>query len=109
MSIPPHIAKAQSVSHLSSGLSTAVGLPTSTDDTARFRPQLEELKEKIAQVEDTLPRTGCWMAFFEDFSDAFIFDSELEALRHAVNNKMSCRFVEWGQSIKLPFDPRFDT
>lgn len=43
---------------------------------------------------------GAWVAYYADWSGAAIFDSEVEALRHAVEHHMEVRFVQWGESLR---------
>lgn len=44
---------------------------------------------------------GCWLVHFHDWSEAAVFDDELEALRFTVKNRMeSCRWVAWGEPLR---------
>lgn len=40
---------------------------------------------------------GCWIAFHSDWTCFAIFDTELDALRFAVEHSMNVEFREWGE------------
>lgn len=42
---------------------------------------------------------GVWVAFYEDWSGFCIFETEIDALRHAVAHSMSVGFAQWGQDL----------
>lgn len=54
----------------------------------------------MAGATDQTELNGCWIAYYGDYSDAVIFDDEIDALRHAVEHAMSVKFLLWGMSIK---------
>jgi hypothetical protein len=43
---------------------------------------------------------GCWVAFHPDFSGIAIYGDELQALRRAVADGMSVRYVEFGTDLR---------
>ena len=44
------------------------------------------------------PMTGVWLAYYSDWSSWAVFAEEIDALRHAVENAMSVKFLEFGAS-----------
>jgi hypothetical protein len=46
------------------------------------------------------PSAGIWVAFYSDLSETVVFDSELAALRHAVEREMSVKFIQYGEAIR---------
>lgn len=42
---------------------------------------------------------GVWIAYYHDRSTIVVFDTELKALRYAVENSMAVKFVEWGNEV----------
>lgn len=44
-----------------------------------------------------------WIAYHTDYSDAVIFEKEIDALRYAVDNSMKVKKVSNGQSIVTGF------
>jgi hypothetical protein len=50
-----------------------------------------------------LPNTevgGVWVAFYQDGSGVYLFRSEVEALRFAVDRSAAVVFVEWGVEVR---------
>jgi hypothetical protein len=45
---------------------------------------------------------GAWVAYYSDRSGAYVFASEIEALRKAVESSMQVRFVKWGEDLFVP-------
>lgn len=43
-----------------------------------------------------MPDNGVWLAYYSDWSGISMFASEVEALRHAVDNSMSVGFCRFG-------------
>jgi hypothetical protein len=43
---------------------------------------------------------GAWIAYYSDYSGIVLFTDELSALRHAVGNSMSEKFVRHGEEIR---------
>ncbi len=43
---------------------------------------------------------GVWAAYYSDMSGVRIFATEIEALRHAVENTMSVKFWEFGTDLR---------
>lgn len=48
---------------------------------------------------EAYPLTGVWIVYYSDRSGAWVFDSELEALRLAVEKSATVKFVNWGGEI----------
>lgn len=44
--------------------------------------------------------SGVWLVYYADWSGWRVFETEIEALRYAVEHGMQARFLEFGQ------DPR---
>ena len=42
---------------------------------------------------------GCWVGYYSDRSGAVVFQTEVEALRHAVQHSAQVHFVEWGHDV----------
>lgn len=43
---------------------------------------------------------GVWVAYYGDWSGMNVFADEISCLRHAVENSMQVKFVEYGGSIR---------
>ena len=67
------------------------------DEVERLRVRASVLHE----VTDVDPDAayglnGVWLAYYHDFSGLAVFLTEIEALRHAVENSMHVKFITWG-------------
>jgi hypothetical protein len=45
-------------------------------------------------------KQGVWVAYYPDLSAVVLFADELECLRHAVENHMEAKFMDYGKPIK---------
>lgn len=43
---------------------------------------------------------GCWIVHYSDWSGAWVFDSEIDALRAAVENHADVKWVKWGEHLR---------
>ena len=49
---------------------------------------------------------GFWLAYYLDWSGMACFDSEILALRYAVEHAMQVFFVEWGNDLREATQPK---
>jgi hypothetical protein len=71
-------------------------------DVALHR-HLRHLPGEGAEVSFYIPdptETGCWLAYYADWSGMVVFQTEVECLRHAVKRGMSVKLVEWGTDLR---------
>lgn len=68
----------------------------STTDKGGFNPA-------ITSITTTPPRLtapfGVWIAYYQDRSGLAIFESEIEALRRAVEHSMQVAYVKYGADV----------
>lgn len=56
----------------------------------------EQMEPRRVSLEPFDPRQGVWVASHSDGSAWIPFQTEIQALRHAVKNAMQVDFVPWG-------------
>lgn len=50
--------------------------------------------------DDNSAEEGCWVVYhYDNTAMLTVFNSELEALRHAYGNNMQAKFVRWGEAL----------
>lgn len=47
-----------------------------------------------------MANAGCWVAYYVDWSGMAVFNSELKAMRYAVEKSMRVMFVPWGVDLR---------
>lgn len=56
--------------------------------------EIETLRAMLRREPET--SSGVWVVYYGDFSAVAVFATEIEALRHAVENQMTVKRIGWG-------------
>jgi len=71
-----------------------IGIPTAHE--ARSIAERGDLTRRALLGWDLESTSGVWLAYHSDWSGWVVFASEIKALRHAVENSMQVKFLEFG-------------